>query len=115
MIQDFWLVDFVGMFFARAIVAWILFIHALVLRKTRKALGFFHLFSSVMIFLGAYSSFISLVWIGILLYKIVGDKIKHRRGIFENREYLYLLAFFFFLLFVGPGELSIDRIFSIRF
>jgi len=115
MIQDFWLIDFVGMFLARVIVAWILFTHALALRKVHRALGFFHLLSALFIFIGAYTSFVCLIWIAVLLYKLIADKIKHARSAFENREYLYLLAFFFFLLFVGPGELSIDRIFHIRF
>ncbi|MEM5782563.1 MAG: hypothetical protein QXD43_05225, partial [Candidatus Aenigmatarchaeota archaeon] len=58
-------------------------------------------------FLGFLSSFISLVWIFYLILKLIITK---RLDLFEA----LLISFFILIVFVGPGRLSLDRIFNLR-
>jgi len=108
MIQFFWLIDFVGIFLSRLIIAFLFFIFFLKTFANNKIFSFIYLISALLIFLGLYTSFISLTWVLGYIFKMVNEK---KINIF----YLSLVAYFILLISVGPGKLSLDRIFDIRY
>ena len=112
MIQFFWFIDFIGLFLGRLILS--IFLFKEYLRKEYK-FSWLYLILSILFFLGYYSSFVFIFLIlletGILIKKTIFDKEK----IFDL-EYRFLrIALALVYLFVGPGLLSLDRIFNIRF
>jgi uncharacterized membrane protein YphA (DoxX/SURF4 family) len=150
MLQSFWLIDFLGIFLARALIAIGLFLEGIKFskeasltasqsmtenatpdvavsykynknlfntrqRRKLKIQPFIYFISAFFTLIGLYSSFISIFWIFYLTLKIMAEWIGRKKPITDNLKHLYLLAFFVFLLFVGPGKLSLDRIFNIRY
>lgn len=110
MIQFFWMIDFVGIFLSRLIVSIIFFNFFLksIKEDKNKIISIIYLISSIWLFLGLFTSFISIVWILSLFFKM-----------FINKKidwlFLSLIPYFLILLFVGPGKLSLDRIFELRY
>ncbi|GIW67278.1 MAG: hypothetical protein KatS3mg096_146 [Candidatus Parcubacteria bacterium] len=91
-----------------------LFLFKEYLRK-EHGFSFLYLILSILIFLGYYSSFVFIFLIVleviVLIKKIIFDKVK-----LFDLEYLFLrIALAIVYLFVGPGLLSLDRMFNIRF
>jgi hypothetical protein len=107
MIQDLWQIDFLGIFLSRLLISTLLFILGIRAWKENKIFVIFSIFSSILNFLGAFSSFISIIWILFLFFKI---SIKRK---FELLD-LALVSYFILILFIGPGKLSIDRVFNLR-
>jgi len=112
MIQFFWFFDFFGLFLGRLILSIFLLIEFF---KKEKFISPVYLILSIFIFLGYYSSFVFLFlifWETIFLIKEIVFKKQSFISI-ENRFLRIALAIVF--LFVGPGMLSLDRMFNIRF
>lgn len=107
MIQYFWQIDFLGIFLSRLIVSLTFFLLGLKLKNQNKIMSILYFLTSPFIFLGFLSSFISLVWIFYLILKLIITK---RLDLFEA----LLISFFILIVFVGPGRLSLDRIFNLR-
>lgn len=108
MIQSFWIIDFVGIFLSRVLISIIFFNFFLKNIKENKLMSFIYFISSICIFLGLFSSFIAIIWILSLFFKlIINKKI--------DWLFLSLISYFLILLFVGPGKLSLDRIFELRY
>jgi len=107
MIQDLWQIDFLGIFLSRLLISILLFILGIKVWKENKIFAILGIFSSILNFLGAFSSFISIIWILFLFFKMA---IKRK---FELLD-LALVSYFILILFIGPGKLSIDRIFNLR-
>jgi hypothetical protein len=108
MIQLFWAIDFVGIFLSRLIIAFIFFDFFVKYLKIDKILAFIYLISALLIFLGLYSSIVAISWIIIFILKLFNEKQ-------INSLYLSLISYLILLLSVGPGKLSLDRFFDIRY
>ncbi|MGC8981491.1 MAG: hypothetical protein ACP5JU_00885 [Minisyncoccia bacterium] len=107
MIQSFWQIDFLGIFLSRLIISIALFIFGFEKRKEDKVFTIFCIGSSILNFLGLLSSFVAIIWIIFLFLKFL---IRRRFELFE----LALASYFIMIIFVGPGKLSVDRIFNLR-
>ncbi|MCS7183771.1 MAG: hypothetical protein NZ866_00255, partial [Patescibacteria group bacterium] len=90
------------------IIALIFFIIFWQNKKNFNLLSLFYLASSIMIFLGLFSSFLSLIWISLLFSQIL---IRKKIDLIS----LSLISYFILLLSVGPGKLSLDRILNLRY
>lgn len=118
MIQIFWIIDFVGLFLGRLILSLCLFKDFL---KKRKLSSYLYLILSILIFFGYYSSFAFIFLILIESVFLVKDLLFKRLKFktefnLEDLEFRFLrIALAIVYLFVGPGMLSVDRIFNIRF
>lgn len=108
MIQFFWIIDFIGIFLSRLIISILFYIFFVNNFKKNKIKAFIYLSSALFIFLGFYTSFVALMWVIVLILKIIKNKK-------INFLILSLISYFLLLLSVGPGKLSIDRIFDIRY
>ena len=106
MIQIFWAIDFIGLFLGRLILS--IFLLLELKRSSIKFLRYLYLILSIFIFLGYYSSFAFIALIILETIQALREKEK-----LENHLLKIALAIVF--LFVGPGSLSLDRIFNIRF
>jgi uncharacterized membrane protein YphA (DoxX/SURF4 family) len=113
MIQFFWLFDFIGLFLGRFILA--IFLYKEFLNKENKILSYFYLILSIFSFLGLYSSLT-------MIFLIIGEifnilrKLFFGKEKFSNLEKNFLrIALAIVYLFVGPGFLSVDRFYNIRF
>jgi uncharacterized membrane protein YphA (DoxX/SURF4 family) len=112
MIQVFWVIDFIGLFLARAILSFFLFKEFL---KKEKFFSYLYLILSILIFLGYYSSFAFIFLILLEVFFLIKDFIFRKEKI-SDLEFRFLrIALAIVFLFVGPGMLSLDRMFNIRF
>jgi uncharacterized membrane protein YphA (DoxX/SURF4 family) len=112
MIQIFWVIDFIGLFLGRAILSFFLFKEFL---KKEKFFYYLYLILSILIFLGYYSSFAFIFLILLEIFFLIRDLI-FRKEKFSDLEFRFSrIALAIVFLFVGPGMLSLDRMFNIRF
>lgn len=115
MIQTFWLIDFIGLFLGRLILSFFLFKDYWQKRKSQKILAYFYLILSLMIFLGYYSSFAFIALIFLETILILIRRIKEEISIKDQESHFLRIALAIVFLFIGPGLLSLDRLWNIRF
>jgi len=107
MFQGLWLFDFLGLFLGRLLLAFVLFLESLRFKKeNKKLMAILNFILSVSFLLGAYSSLGSILLIIFEIFKIF----KYKK--LENA--LLKISIALIILFVGPGFLSVDRFFNIR-
>jgi hypothetical protein len=107
MFQGLWLFDFLGLFLGRLLLAFVLFLEYLRFKKEdKKLMAILNFILSVSFLLGAYSSLGSILLILFEIFKIF----KYKK--LENA--LLKISIALIILFVGPGFLSVDRFFNIR-
>ncbi len=107
MVQIFWLLDFLGILLARFILGIVLLIEAIELRKENKVLGIFKIGLGGAIIIGAFSTFSGFA---LLISEIITLLRKDR----NFKVALLKIALALILIFIGPGWLSLDRIFNLR-
>jgi uncharacterized membrane protein YphA (DoxX/SURF4 family) len=112
MIQYFWFIDFIGLFLGRLILSFFLFVEY---RKNQKLLSLAYLILSIFIFLGYYSSFAFLFLILIETIFLIKEIIFKKQNFYELQYRFLRIALAIVFLFVGPGFLSLDRMYNIRF
>jgi uncharacterized membrane protein YphA (DoxX/SURF4 family) len=113
MIQIFWFIDFLGLFLGRLILS-IFLLREFFLKET-KIFSYLYLILSVLIFLGFYSSFAFIFLIILETFQILRKIFILKENIFNLERYFLRIALAIVYLFVGPGSLSLDRIYNIRF
>jgi uncharacterized membrane protein YphA (DoxX/SURF4 family) len=112
MIQAFWFIDFLGLFLGRLILSFFLFLE---FRKKEKFISPIYLILSIFIFLGYFSSF-SFLFLIFLETILLIKEIFFQKQKFNELQYRFLrIALAIVFLFVGPGLLSLDRMYNIRF
>ncbi|MCS7200950.1 MAG: hypothetical protein NZ822_02285 [Patescibacteria group bacterium] len=109
MIQSFLLLDFLGLFFGRLVLALSLIKD---FNSSKNKIRYLYLILAISIFLGYYSSFAFIVLIVHEFFWLIYSKIFSKQIFQENLLRLALASVY---LVVGPGFLSIDNIFDIRF
>jgi uncharacterized membrane protein YphA (DoxX/SURF4 family) len=112
MIQFFWFIDFIGLFLGRLIMAIFLLLEFF---KKEKIISPIYLILSIFIFLGYYSSFAFIFLIFLEIIFLIKEIFFHKQKISELQHRFLRIALAIVFLFVGPGILSLDRLFNIRF
>lgn len=115
MIQFFWLIDFIGLFLGRLILSFFLFLEYRQRKSLQKSLSFFYLILTTSIFLGYYSSFAFIALIGLETFIILKKLIKDKAKLKDLEIHFLRIALAIVYVFVGPGLVSLDRIYNIRF
>lgn len=113
MIQFFWFFDFIGLFLGRLILA--VFLYKEFLNKENKIFSYLYLILSISIFLGLYSSFGMLFLIILEIFNILKKIFLKKEKIFDLENHFLRIALAIVYLFVGPGFLSLDRLYNLRF
>jgi uncharacterized membrane protein YphA (DoxX/SURF4 family) len=112
MIQYFWFIDFIGLFLGRLILAFFLYLEY---KNNKGIISFIYLILSIFIFLGFFSSFVFLFLIFIETIFLIREIFFKKINIYELQYRFLRIALAIVYLFIGPGLLSIDRIYNIRF
>jgi len=112
MIQAFWFIDFLGLFLGRLILSFFLFLES---RKKEKFVSTVYLILSIFIFLGYYSSFAFLFLIFLEIFFLIKEIFFQKQKISELQYRFLRIALAIVFLFVGPGLLSLDRMYNLRF
>lgn len=107
MFQYLWLYDFFGLFLARFVFALALFLEALNLKKRNKALMVLNIILALFFLAGLFSSLIAIFLILFEIFLLL----KTRK---VTTSTLLKIAFALVILFIGPGLISLDRIFNFR-
>lgn len=115
MIQIFWLIDFLGLFLGRLILSFFLFQEYRQRKNSQKILAFLYLILSLGVFFAYYSSFVFIFLIFLELFLSLKEFIKEKKSFKELEPRFLRIALAIVFLFVGPGSLSLDRLWNIRF
>jgi len=113
MIQELWFLDFLALFFSRLILAYYYFNYWKTKNENlqQKILAIIFISASLLLFLGYYTSFLSIFFLFYELYGLI-KAILEKKDITFN---LFRISLILVLLLIGPGKLSLDRLLNVRF